>query len=85
MKNLTCDNCGASLFPEQMVLAFEITSATIVQRRGSDKVSLVTTELSPVFSGGTLCLDFAVSYDCGPDYVRELGVRDNLVEVIRAR
>jgi len=70
-----------------VLLAFEITSVSIVQRLGTDKVSLVTTEPSPCPTGSKepLSLDFAVSYDYGPDYVRQLGIRDNLVEVIRVR
>jgi len=73
--------------PRSVLLAFEITSASIVQRTGSDKVSLVTTERSPcpLVLKEPLCLDFPVAYDYGPDYVRELGIRDNLVEVIRVR
>ena len=73
--------------PRSVLLAFEITSATILQRIGSDRVSLVTTERSPcpLVSKEPLCLDFPVAYDYGPDYVRELGVRDSLVEVVRVR
>lgn len=72
---------------DSVLLTFEITSASVLQRIGSDRVSLVTTERSPtpLTSKQPLSLDFPAAYDTGPDYVRELGVRDNLVEVIRVR
>ncbi len=68
-----------------MKLTFEITHVFILQGRGADKVSLYTTEPSPTpcISREILYLDFNVTQGNGPEYVRQLGIPDNLVEIVR--
>ncbi len=68
-----------------MKLTFEITRVTILQKRyGPDNVSLHTTNPSPApgFTEESLYLDFKVARGGGPEYVRQLGIPDSLVEVV---
>jgi len=67
-----------------MKLIFEIIHASVLRGRGADKVSLHTTEPSPVpgISKQPLCLDFVVAAQDGPEYVRQLGIPDDLMEII---
>lgn len=67
-----------------MKLTFEIIHASVLQGRGADKVSLHTTEPSPIpgISKQLLCLDFIVARALGQEYVRQLGIPEHLMEII---
>lgn len=65
-------------------VTFEITHVSVLQGRDADKVSLHTTESSPTpgITKQPLCLDFTVAARDGPEYVRQLGFPDDLMEII---
>jgi hypothetical protein len=70
-----------------MIVTFDITKVMIVTGRGTDKVSLYTTEDSPCpgVTKESLGLDFAVAVGGGYRYVTEvLKIDEEYVEVINA-
>lgn len=70
-----------------MILCVDVTKVTILAGRGADRVSLHTTEDSPIpgITEQPLCLDFIVAVGDGFRYATEvLRIDDEYVEVINA-
>jgi hypothetical protein len=70
-----------------MILCVDVTRVSVITGRGSDKISIHTTEESPTpgVTKEPLCLDFVVQAGDGYRYVTEvLRIDDEYVEVINA-
>ena len=69
-----------------MRLTFEIVQVIIIEGQyGADKVSLCTTDSSPIpdITEEPLCFDFAVARGRGFEYVCRLGIPESLIEIVR--